>query len=50
MRFFRKTCIKAADHIEELLKQLQTVPEVGLPLCGGIYNTVTRGARLKNYI
>ena len=45
--FLEKTCINAADHIEELLKQLQTVPEVGLPLCGGIYNTVTRGARLK---
>ena len=42
-----KTCISAADGIEELLKQLQTIPEVGLPLGGDIYNTITRGARLK---
>lgn len=30
-----------------MLKQLQTIPEVGLPLEGNIYNTITRGARLK---
>ena len=42
-----KTCITAASGIEELLKQLQTIPEVGLPLNGDAYNTVTRGARLK---
>ena len=36
-----------ADGIEELYKELQTVPEVGLPLEGEIYNTITRGARLK---
>ena len=45
--FLEKTCITAADGIEELMKQLQTIPEVGLPLEGEIYNTVTRGARLK---
>ena len=42
-----KSCIHVADGIEELYKELQTVPEVGLPLEGEIYNTVTRGARLK---
>ena len=42
-----KTCISAANGIEELLKQLETIPEVGLPLMGDAYNTVTRGARLK---
>ena len=45
--FLEKTCISAANGIEELMKQLQTIPEVGLPLEGEIYNTVTRGARLK---
>ena len=42
-----KTCITAANGIEELLRQLETIPEVGLPLNGDAYNTVTRGARLK---
>lgn len=45
--FMEKTCISASDNIEELYKELQNVPEVGLPLEGDIYNTVTRGARLK---
>ncbi len=45
--FLEKTCISAAHGIEELVRQLQTIPEVGLPLEGDIYNTVTRGARLK---
>ena len=45
--FLEKTCISAANGIEELVKQLQTIPEGGLPLEGDIYNTVTRGARLK---
>ena len=45
--FLEKTCISAAHGIDELIKQLQTIPEVGLPLEGDIYNTVTRGARLK---
>ena len=39
--------LQALLKVSYVLKQLQTVPEVGLPLCGGIYNTVTRGARLK---
>ncbi len=42
-----KSCINAAEGIEELYLSLQTIPEVGLPLEGEMYNTVTRGARLK---
>ena len=42
-----KSCISVGDGLEELYKELQTVPEVGLPLEGEIYNTITRGARLK---
>lgn len=42
-----KSCINAAEGIEELYKSLQTIPEIGLPLEGEMYNTVTRGARLK---
>jgi len=42
-----KSCIFAAEGLEDLYKQLQTIPEVGLPLEGKMYNTVTRGARLK---
>lgn len=42
-----KNCISIAEGIEELYKELQTIPEVGLPLEGEMFNTVTRGARLK---
>lgn len=42
-----KSCIHVAEGLEELYKELQTIPEVGLPLEGEIYNTITRGARLK---
>lgn len=45
--FLEKTCITGSNGIEELLRQLQSIPEVGVPLEGDIYNTVTRGARLK---
>lgn len=45
--FLEKTCISVSSGIDDLIKQLQTIPEVGLPLEGDIYNTVTRGARLK---
>lgn len=45
--FLEKTCISVSNGIDELIKQLQTIPEVGLPLEGDIYNTITRGARLK---
>lgn len=36
---------RACDGIRELLKDLQQKPEVGLPLQGDIFNTITRGAR-----
>lgn len=42
-----KSCIKVGEGIEELYHELQTIPEVGLPLEGEVYNTITRGARLK---
>lgn len=35
----------ACDGIRDLLKDLQQKPEVGLPLQGDIFNTITRGAR-----
>lgn len=44
-----KSCIHVGDSIEELYHELQTIPEVGLPMEGEIYNTVTRGARLKKF-
>lgn len=40
---------QAADGIEELIQELQESPEVGLPLQGSIFNTVTRGARLGKF-
>lgn len=42
-----KSCITVSEGIEDLYHELQTIPEVGLPLEGEIYNTITRGARLK---
>ena len=45
--FLEKTCITAGEDLDELVRSLQTLPEVGLPLEGDIYNTITRGARLK---
>ncbi len=45
--FLEKSCISAAEGIEDLFNELQTLPEVGMPLDGDIFNTVTRGARLK---
>ncbi len=42
-----KSCINVGEGMEELYKELQSVPEIGLPLEGEIYNTITRGARLK---
>ena len=44
-----KSCISVGEGIEELYKEFQTIPEIGLPLEGEIYNTVTRGARLKKF-
>ncbi len=45
--FLEKSCISGSEGIEELFKTLQTLPEVGLPLDGDIFNTITRGARTK---
>lgn len=42
-----KSCINVGDNIENLYYELQTIPEIGFPLDGEIYNTITRGARLK---
>lgn len=39
----------AADNIENLFEELQENPEIGIQLQGDIYNTVTRGARLKKF-
>ena len=39
----------AADNIETLFEELQENPEIGIQLQGDIYNTVTRGARLKKF-
>ena len=40
---------QAADSIVELIEELEQRPEVGVPLYGGLINTVTRGARLKKF-
>ena len=40
---------QAADNIEDLIEELEQTPEVGVPLYGGLINTVTRGARLKKF-
>lgn len=37
---------QAGDGINELIENLQTTPEIGIPLYGPLINTVTRGARL----
>lgn len=36
---------EAHDGIDELIEELKTTPEIGLPLQGNIFNTVVRGAR-----
>ena len=41
--------IQAGDGIESLILDLEKSPEVGVPLYGPLINTVTRGARLKNF-
>lgn len=40
---------KANVGIRELVKKLQTAPEVGAPLQGDYWNTITRGARKGKY-
>jgi replicative DNA helicase len=42
-----KTCQRASENLADLVNALQTIPEVGMPLNGDIYNTIVRGARLK---
>ena len=40
---------QAGDKLNELIEELEQTPEVGVPLYGGLINTVTRGARLKKF-
>ena len=40
---------QAGEGLEELIEELEQRPEVGVPLYGGLINTVTRGARLKKF-
>lgn len=37
--------MKASDGIRDLIKELKVKPEVGIPLQGDIFNTITRGGR-----
>ena len=39
----------AAEDIEDLVDSLKEHPEVGMPLFGSMFNTVTRGARLRKF-
>lgn len=39
----------ASDGMEELVLNLEKVPEVGIPMYGELINTVTRGARLGKF-
>ena len=41
--------IQAGEGLEELVVELQTAPDVGYPLYGGLINTVFRGARLGKF-
>ena len=40
---------QAGENVVELIEELEQHPEVGVPLYGGLINTVTRGARLKKF-
>lgn len=40
---------RISDGVEKLLDELEQNPEIGIPLQGKIYNTLTRGARLKKF-
>ena len=40
---------QAGEGLVELIEDLEQHPEVGVPLYGGLINTVTRGARLKKF-
>ena len=39
----------AGHSIFELIENLKTTPEVGIPMFGPLINTITRGARLKKF-
>jgi len=41
--------IQAGDGLEALVAELQTAPDIGYPLYGGLINTVFRGARLGKF-
>ena len=44
-----RTSFQAGEGIEELIKQFETVPDVGVNLYGNYINTITRGARLGKF-
>ena len=44
-----KEAVNAGDGVLELLNRFKETPEIGYPLFGPIYNTITRGARLKKF-
>ena len=41
--------VAAGQSIFELIEDLKTTPEVGVPMFGPLINTITRGARLKKF-
>lgn len=41
--------VAAGQSIFELIEDLKTTPEVGIPMFGPLINTITRGARLKKF-
>ena len=41
--------VAAGHSIFELIEDLKTTPEVGIPMFGPLINTITRGARLKKF-
>ena len=41
--------VPAGHSIFELIENLKTTPEVGIPMFGPLINTITRGARLKKF-
>lgn len=53
----RATCVEddlgtgyqAGEDIFDLIEQLKTTPEIGVPLYGPLINTVTKGARLRKF-
>lgn len=43
------TSVHASEGVEELLRQFEEVPDIGVPLYGPFINTITRGARLGKF-